>query len=85
MSFSRNGASNAIPKFDCHLDPATLEPRWTRWLTSFELLADWKGLIITEDANVTTRQRRRAMLLQTYKKSFILSRTPAKQPITVQL
>ena len=63
MSFSGNGASNAIPKFDCHSDPATLGPRWTRWLTSFELFADGKGLIITEDANATTRQRRRAMLL----------------------
>ena len=63
MSFTRNGASNVIPKFDCHSDPATLGPRWTRWLTSFELFADGKGLIITEDANTTTRQRRRAMLL----------------------
>ena len=63
MSFTGNGASNAIPKFDCHSDPATLGPRWTRWLTSFELFADGKGLIITEDANTTTRQRRRAMLL----------------------
>lgn len=63
MSFSGNGASDAIPKFDCHLDPATLGPRWTRWLTSFELFADGKGLIITEDANATKRQRRRAMLL----------------------
>ena len=63
MSFSGNGASNAIPKFDCHSDPATLGPRWTRWLTSFEWFADGKGLIITEDANVTTRQRRREMLL----------------------
>ena len=63
MSFSEHGASNAIPKFDCHTDPATLGPRWTPWLTSLELLADGKGLIITEDANATTRQRRRAMLL----------------------
>ena len=62
MSFSENGACNATPKFDCHSDPATLGPRWTRWLTSFELFADEKGLIITENPNATTRQRRRAML-----------------------
>jgi len=63
MFLSENGASNAIPKFDCHSEPATLGPRWTRWLTSFELFADGKGLIITEGTNATTRQRRRAMLL----------------------
>ena len=63
MSFNENGASNAIPKFDCHSDPATLGPRWTRWLTSFELFAYGKGLIIAEARNATTRQRRRAMLL----------------------
>ena len=63
MSSSENGASNAIRKFDCHSEPATLGPLWTRWLTSFELFADGKGLIITESTNVTTRQRRRAMLL----------------------
>ena len=63
MSFCENGASNAIPKFDCHSDPATLGPRWKRWLTSFELFADGKGLIITETTNANTRQRRRAMLL----------------------
>lgn len=63
MSSSENGASNAIPKFDCHSEPATLGPRWTRWLTSFKLFADGKGLIITEGTNAATRQRRRAMLL----------------------
>ena len=63
LSFSGNGAFNAIPKFDCHSHPTTLGPRWTRWLTSFELFAGGKGLIISEDANATTRQRRRAMLL----------------------
>ena len=89
MSFSRNGASDAIPKFDCHSDPLTLAPHWTHWLTSFELFADGKGLIINEDANVTTRQRRRSILLHLAgpadKKCFLLSRTPAKQPITLQL
>nr|XP_058952093.1 uncharacterized protein K02A2.6-like [Pocillopora verrucosa] len=63
MSLSENGASKGIPKFDCHSEPATLGPRWTRWFTSFELFADGKGLIITEGTNATTRQRRRAMLL----------------------
>ena len=63
MFFCENGASNAIPKFDCHSDPATLGPRWKRWLTSFELFADGKGLTITETTNANTRQRRRAMLL----------------------
>ena len=63
MSFCEKGASNAIPKFDCHSDPATLGPRWKRWLTSFELFADGKGLIITETTNANTRQQRRAMLL----------------------
>ena len=63
MSLSENGALSAIPKFDCHSDPATLGPRWTHWLTSFELFVDGKGLIVTEATNATTRQRRRAMLL----------------------
>ena len=34
-----------------------------RWLTSFELFADGKGLIITETTNANMRQRRRATLL----------------------
>ena len=65
MPLSENGALNAIPnyKFDCYSDPSSLAPRWTRWLTSFELFADGNGLIITEATNATTRQRRRAMLL----------------------
>ena len=62
MSFSENGASDAIPKFDCQSDPAMLGPRWTRWMTSFELYADGKGLIITKATNANKRQRRRAML-----------------------
>ena len=40
-----------------------IQPRWKRWLTSFELFADGKGLIITETTNANMRQRRRAMLL----------------------
>lgn len=62
-SWSENGASNAISKFDCHSKPATLRPRSKRWLTSFELFKDGKGLIFTEGTNATTKQRRRAMLL----------------------
>ena len=63
MSFCEKSASNVIPKFDCYSDPATLGPRWKRWLTSFELFVDGKGLIITETTNANTRQQRRAMLL----------------------
>jgi len=61
--FYENGALNAIPKLDCLSDPATLGPRSTRWLTSFELFADGKGHIITETTTATMRHRRRAMLL----------------------
>ena len=86
MSSSENGVSNSIPKFDCHSDPATLGPRWKRWLTSFELFADGKGLVITEGTNAATKQRRRAMLLHfagpDVKEIFS---TLAKQPITQQL
>ncbi|XP_070576981.1 uncharacterized protein [Ptychodera flava] len=35
----------------------------TRWLTSFELYADGKGLILDENASAATKQRRRALLL----------------------
>ncbi|CAL1586203.1 unnamed protein product [Knipowitschia caucasica] len=54
---------SSVPKFDCYKEPATLGPRWTRWLTAFELFADGKGLIL--DARVTdnTKIRRRALLL----------------------
>ena len=54
---------NVLPKFDCFSDPATIGPLWTRWLTSFELYADGKGLIISEGTTAATKQRRRAMLL----------------------
>ena len=55
-----------IPRFDCFSDPATIGPRWTRWLNSFELYADGKGLIFDETetaANKKVKQRRRALLL----------------------
>ena len=64
---------NTVPKFDPFGDPSTLGPRWTRWLSGFELFADGKGLIIEhllDTATVeavqrqhTVRQRRRALLL----------------------
>lgn len=54
---------SGIQNFECFSDPATLGPRWTRWLKSFELFADGKGLIITEDVTDATKQRRRALLL----------------------
>jgi len=54
---------SGIPAFECYKDPATLGSRWTRWLTSFELYADGKGLIIEEDVAAAVRQRRRALLL----------------------
>ena len=51
-----------MQKFDCFSHPATIGPRWKRWLTSFELYADGKGLIISE-TTAATKQRRKAMLL----------------------
>ena len=57
FSSNENGA-NAIPKFNSYLGP-----RWTRWLTSFELFDDSKGSIINDNANANTKQRRRAFLL----------------------
>ena len=52
---------NVLPRFDCFSDPATIGPRWTRWLNSFELYADGKGLIVGETTTAATKQRRRAM------------------------
>ena len=64
---------NNVPKFEPFGEPSTLGPRWTRWLSGFELFADGKGLIIEhllDTATVeavqrqhTVRQRRRALLL----------------------
>ncbi|KAK0146346.1 Nuclear apoptosis-inducing factor 1 [Merluccius polli] len=52
-----------VPKFDCYNEPATLGPRWSRWLTVFELFADGKGLIMTENVSDHNKVRRRALLL----------------------
>lgn len=54
---------SGLQPFACYTEPATLGPRWTRWLTSFELYADGQGLILTEDASEVRQQRRRALLL----------------------
>ena len=54
---------NVLPRFDCFSDPATISPRWTSWLNSFELYADRKGLIVSDTTTAATKQRRRAMLL----------------------
>lgn len=53
----------SVQKFDCYSEPATLGPRWTRWLTAFELFADGKGLIMSENVSVHNKIRRRALLL----------------------
>ena len=37
---------NNVLKFEPFGEPSTLGPRWTRWLSGFELFADEKGLII---------------------------------------
>ena len=52
-----------LPKFDCYRQASTLGTRWRRWLTSFELFADRKGLIINEETAAKVKQRRRALLL----------------------
>ena len=52
-----------IPIFDCFSEPATLGPRWERWLMSFELYADGKGHIIGSTTTPEVKQRRRALML----------------------
>jgi hypothetical protein len=54
---------SGIQHFACYTEPATLGSRWKRWLTSFQLYADGKGLIVAADSPNATRQRRRALLL----------------------
>ncbi len=53
----------SVPKFDCYSKPATLGPRWTRWLLAFELFANGKGLLLGQNASDATKQRRRTLLL----------------------
>ncbi len=52
-----------LPKFDCLGSASNIGPRWTRWLKSFKLFGDGKGLILTNDATDAVKQRRRALLL----------------------
>ena len=42
---------NGLPKFDCFSNSSDDRPRWTRWLTSFELYADGKGHLVTSKAD----------------------------------
>ena len=64
MSYSiENGAIEAIPYFDEHWERATIGPRWTVLLTSFELFAYGKGLIINETSKTTTKEQRLGKLL----------------------
>ena len=52
-----------LPKFDCYGQASTFGTRWRRWRTSFELFADGKGLIISDETAAKVKQRRRALLL----------------------
>ena len=57
--------SDAVDKFvnfGCTGDPSNIGPRWERWLNSFEIFANSKGLII-EAGKDSHKQRRRALLL----------------------
>ena len=53
---------NYVGIFKCRDNPATVGTRWVQWLTAFELYADGKGLIITDNSD-TNKQQRRAQLL----------------------
>ena len=84
-------AKIALQKFDCHWDPATLGPRWTRSLTSFELFEHGKGLIIAE---ATVKCNHKATKksdgtpfgkLRCTRNLFLISRILEKQLITRQL
>lgn len=56
-------ANIPVPKFACYKEPATLGPRWTQWLTAFELFADGKRLIMAQNVSNPDKIRRRALLL----------------------
>lgn len=51
-----------VKPFDVFSDPTSVGSRWKRWLKSFVLFADSKGLIITEQEE-TNKVQRRALLL----------------------
>ena len=46
------------PLSDTSGDPTSISEKWKRWLRGFQLCADGKGLIITEDKNDNKIQRR---------------------------
>ena len=49
--------------FDCFKNPVTPGRRWPQWLTSFELFADGKGLLVVDDTPAAPLQFRKALLL----------------------
>ena len=53
---------SSIKPFDPHGDPSNVGRRWRRWLKSFCLYADSKGLIIQVDS-ADNKVKRRALLL----------------------
>ena len=53
---------SSIKPFDPHGDPSNVGRRWRRWLKSFCLYADSKGLIIQADS-ADDKVQRRALLL----------------------
>ena len=53
-----------IKPFDPSGDPTTVGTRWKRWMKSFTLYADSKGLIIVADKD-DNKVQRRALLLHT--------------------
>ncbi|XP_070546576.1 uncharacterized protein [Ptychodera flava] len=53
---------NVISIFDCAGDAATVDKWWKKWLDSFKLFADAKGLILDTDKPNIARQRRAQLL-----------------------
>ncbi len=51
-----------IRPFDIHSDPNSVGLEWKRWLRSFQLYADGKGLIIVPDQDDNQVQRRALLL-----------------------
>ena len=61
MSF-RDLEIGGIRPFDVNSDPSSVGTEWKRWLRSFQLYADGKGLIIVPDKD-DNKVQRRALLL----------------------
>ena len=53
---------SSVKPFDPHGDPSSVGRRWQRWMKSFSLYADSKGLIIQADKD-DNKVQRRALLL----------------------